>query len=223
MKDVKSPACPGVISAAVAAGALLLISACQTGPVDSGGRGMQLTEWKVVDVAEVDLTLPLLISPKVTKAEYQCRDNNFNHYRMRLDGGKGHIFTQRVVASLFSEDTEKTLKDVETFKKFAADLVKEDLAGFDEIRDVKHHSKKAVGFVAMLDVKTPVKDKCLVARVGYRLKGRTVYDNDFGNLDTVTAYWYCDPNVKFDDFSRALENVDEVTDRAAFAAALAAK
>ncbi|WP_316980038.1 hypothetical protein [Shumkonia mesophila] len=223
MKNGKNPACPGVILAAVAAAGLLLVSACQTGPVDSGGRGMQLTEWKIVDVAEVDLTLPLLIAPKVTKAEYQCRDNNMNHHRLQLDGGKGGIYTQYVVASLYGEETEKSLNDVEKFKTFVSDFVKGDLAGFDEVREVKHGSKKSAGFVTIADVKNPVRDKCIFARVGYRLKGRTVYDNDFGNLDTAIDFWYCDPNVKFDDFSRALETVGLVGDRAAFAAALAAK
>ena len=223
MKNGKNPACPGVILAAVAAAGLLLVSACQTGPVDSGGRGMQLTEWKVVDVAEVDLTLPLLIAPKVTKAEYMHRNNRINHYRLQLDGGKGWIFTERAASSWYSDETRKKIGDVEAFRKAASDCFKKDLAGFDEIREIKHGSKKSTGFAAIVDVKSAAKDKCFFARAAYRIKGQTVYDNDFGNADTIVEITYCNPKVGFGDFSRGLENVDMVGDRAAFAAALAAK
>ncbi len=223
MKDAKNPACPGIILAAVAAGGLLLISACQTTDRDSGGRGVQLTEWKSVDVTEVDLTFPVLIAPETTKAEYQNRDNIINHYRLQLDGGKGFIYTQRMVMAFYSQKTEKDYHDVEAFKTSVSSYLKDDLVGFDEIREVKHGSKKSIGFAAIVDVKNWVKDKCVFARVSYRLKGRTVYDNDYGNVDTLVSFRYCDPNANLADFSRALETVDEVTDRAAFAAALAAK
>ncbi len=80
-----------VLSAArlVVAAVLSLAAACQAGPVDKGGRGVQLSEWKAIDVADVDLDLPLLIPARVTAVAYQNRDNQINHHRLELDGGKG--------------------------------------------------------------------------------------------------------------------------------------
>jgi len=187
------------------------------------GNPLQLTEWTVIDVAEVDLTFPVLITPKVTKAEYQNRDNVINHYRLQLDGGKGLIFTQRTPEAFYGNKAEQQYRDMETFKKALSEAFKADLVSVGDIREVRHSSKKAVGFATVVDVKDPAKSKCFVAKVGYRVKGATSYDNDYGNVDTFVEIVYCDPGVRFGDFSRALENVGFVEDRAAFAAALAAK
>jgi hypothetical protein len=213
---------PLVARLAVAAG-LAWLAACQTGPVDSGGRGVQVSDWQVIDVAEVDLDFPLLITPRVTRAEYQNRDNQINHHRLLLDGGNGSITTQRFPDAWYGDKTQEEFADVEIFKAEIAKYFKEDFVGFDEIRPARHAVKKSFGFVAIVDVKDRAKDKCLMAKMAYRLKPRTFYDNDVGNVDVLARFRYCGPNVKIGDFLRALENVETVTDRPTFAAALAAK
>jgi len=223
VKQGNGPAGPGIGLAVVAAAGLLAVSACQTGPVDAGGRGMQLTEWRGVEVSELDLTYPLLMTATVTKAEYRGRDNVISEHRVQLDGGKGSVTTERVMTSWFGLKTEKDLQDVEDFKKSVADFLKDDLVGFGDIRPVRHAGKRSIGFAAVVDVKDPAKGKCLFARVGYRLRGSTHYDNDGRNVDTAMHFRYCDPDVRFEDFARVLETVDRVDDRAAFAAALAAR
>lgn len=205
------------------AGGLFLLAACQTGPADSRGRTMQLAEWKEIDVAAVDLNVPLLITPKVTKAEYQNRDNQVNHHRLRLDGGKGMIFTQRYPDAWYSDATQKEMGGIERFKATVVKVLDGDNVGYGNIQEIKHRSRKAVGFATLVDVKDVAKGKCLFAEGAYRLKPRTYYDNDEGNVDTILTMIYCDPKVAFSDFSRALEDVEIVTDRPAFTAALAAK
>lgn len=201
-----------------------LLAACQTGPVDSGGRGMQLSEWKVIAASEVDLNFPILIAPMVTKAEYQNRDNQINHHRMVLDSGKGGITTQRIPEAFYNDRTQREFGDIEIFKAELPKFFKEDFVGFEEIRPIKHNSRTSIGFAAIIDLKSPEKDKCFVSKVAYRLKKeRTRFIDDTGNADTLVRFRYCDPKVTFDQFIPAMENVDWVTDRAAFVAALAAK
>lgn len=200
-----------------------MLAACQTGPVDSGGVGVQVSEWKTIDVAEVDLNFPLLITATVTKAEYQNRDNRINHYRLVLNGGKGRIHTQRFPDAWYSDTTQVDYGDIEYFKGEVTNFLKDDFVAFEEIQPVRHRTNKSIGFVAVVDVKDPAKDKCLMGKVAFRLKPRKGYSNDEGNVDTLVRLSYCDAVGNIPDFSRALENVDVVTDKAAFAAALAAK
>lgn len=208
----------------IGAVALLALSACQTtGPKDSSGRNMLLSEWKPIDASETDLNLPLVLSQKVTKIEYQLRDNALDHHRMRLDYGKGLVFTEYSPQGWYGYQTENEIKDIEKFKASATKAVGDEFVGFDEIREIKRKRMKTMGYAALVDVKNPVKDKCFFAKVAYRVKGLTHYDNDFRNVDTFVWARYCDPNVTIDDFAYALENIDLVEDREKYKAALAAK
>ena len=212
-------------AAAVGAAALLALSACQTtGPKDSSGTNMALSEWKTIDASEMDLNLPLLIKQKVTRVEYQLRDNAVYHYRLQLEGGKGFVFTQYYWEAWYGDQSEKVLADRETFEKKVAGVLKGDLASIAEIRKIERKGgKRTVGFAAVADVKNPTKGKCFYSDAGYRVKAGTPYDNDFGNIDAVVEIVYCDPSVTIDDFSLALTDIEEVKDRAAYKAALASK
>ncbi len=200
-----------------------LPAACQTGTVDKGGRSVSLSEWKAVNVSDVDLNLPVLISAKVTAAEYQNRDNQINHHRLELDGGKGIIVTEHFPSAWYGEATEKRMGDLEVFKAALAKRFERTFAKFGEIREVSHSSRKSIGYSADVTITDPGRGKCFFAAAAYRLKPRTGYGNDPGNVDTVVTISYCDVDGRVPDFSRALGNVAVVTDHAAFADALAEK
>ena len=215
---------PWSAGAFIGVAVLLLLSACQTdGMTDSGGRGVQVTEWKTIDVSEVDLNLPLLLSQKVTKVEYQIRDNSVYHHRLRLDYGKGLVFTEHVPTAWYGFQSEIDLKDIEKFKSTATKSFGKDFEGFGEVRAIKRHGMKTLGYATVVDVKNPSIGKCFFAHVGYRVKPPTYFDNDVGNIDTFVVARYCDPKVSIDDFAYALEHIDRVKDRAKFKAELAAK
>lgn len=200
-----------------------LAAACQTGPVDKGGRGVSLSEWRTVEVADVDLNLPILIPAKVTAAEYQNRDNQINHHRLELDGGKGIIVTEHIPSAWYGEATENRMADPEVFRAALAKRFERTFAQVGEIREVTHASRKAIGYAADVTLTDPGRGKCLFAVAAYRLKPSAGYGNDPGNVDTVVTISYCDVDGKVPDFSRALANVAVVTDHDAFADALAAK
>ncbi len=207
--------------AAVAACALA--AACQNGPVDKGGRGVSLSEWHAVEVADVDLNLPLLVSAKVTAAEYQNRDNQINHHRLELDHGKGIIVTEHIPSAWYGEAAERRLGDPAVFRAALAKRFERTFAEVGEIHEVTHASRKAIGYAADVTLTDPARGRCLFAVAGYRLKPAAGYGNDPGNVDTVVTISYCDVDGNVPDFSRALANVAVVTDHGAFADALAAK
>lgn len=202
---------------------LVLAAACQAGPVDKGGRRVQLSEWKAIDVADVDLDLPLLVPARVTAVQYQNRDNQINHHRMELDGGKGTLVTEHFPTAWYSDATEGRMGDIAVFKAALARRFERSFANFGEIREITHSRRKAIGFAADVTITDPGRGKCFFAIAAYRLKERTGYGNGPGNVDTVVTLGYCDVDGNIPDFSRALANVDVVADRAAFAAALAEK
>lgn len=215
---------PWSTGAVIGVVAVLLLSACQTdGMRDASGRGVQVSEWKTIDVSEVDLNLPLLLAQKVTKVEYQLRDNKLYHHRLHLDGDKGMVFTQYIWDAWYDDAAEKSLDDIEVFKKKLSSIHSGAVAGTSDIRKIERKGKRTVGFAAVSDVRDPAKGKCFLSHAGYRVKSKTIYDNDWGNIDAIVVIQYCDPAVTIADFSRALENIDRVKDRAVFAAALAAK
>lgn len=206
-----------------AVAACVLPAACQTGPVDKGGRGVSLSEWRAIEVADVDLNLPLLIPATVTAAEYQNRDNQINHHRLELDGGKGIIVTEHIPSAWYGEATERRLGDPEEFKAALAKRFERTFAKLGDIREVSHTSRKAIGYSADVTITDPGRGKCLFAVAAYRLKPTTGYGSDPGNVDTVVTISYCDVDGQVPDFSRALADVAVVTDHGAFAAALAKK
>jgi len=211
-----------IIGLGVAAG-LAVLMACQAESVDKSGRGVHLSEWKEIPVAEVDLTFPLLVPARVTRAEYRNRDNQINQHRLEFDGGKGTLATEYFPTAWFADATERRMADIETFKAALAKRFEKEFAEVGEIREIRHSRHKAVGFVADVKIQNPGRGRCVAAAVAYRLKNRSGHGNDPGNVDTVATLFYCDDDGKVPDFSRALENVDVVVDRHAFAAALAAK
>ncbi len=191
---------------------LIALAACQTtAEKDSGGRTMQLSEWKEIKLYDVDLNIPLLTSNKITKAERQVRDNRINHDRLTVDYGKGEIFTQRVILLWYKHSVQERIKDKSTFELEMRNFFGDDLVDIEEIQKTSHRSAKSGGYLSIVKVNRPSK-KCLYSRSGYRF-GTTPYDNDQGQFDTIMVLYYCDPDVTPQQFSELFSNLGLVSDR----------
>ena len=199
---------------------LVALAACQTAAVkDEGGRTMQLSEWKEINLYDVDLNIPLLASVKITKAERQVRDNQINHDKLTVDYGKGKIFTQRIVSSWYKLSAQEQIKDKSVFELELKKFFGAELVCIKEIRKISLGSAKAGGYIGIVHVYGSL-EKCLYSRSGYRL-GVTPYDNDEGLFDTIMFLHYCDPDVTFDQFSEIFSNLNLVSDRDAMRSKIA--
>ena len=185
---------------------LVALAACQaTAEKDSRGRTMQLSEWKEIELYDVDLNIPRLVSVKITKAERQVRDNQVNHDRLTLDNGKGEIFTERIPLLWYSLSTQEQIKDKSAFELEMKKYFGNDLVDIEEIRNTLHRSANSGGYLSIVRVKGPSK-KCLYSLSGYRF-GITPYDDDPGLFDTYMTLIYCDPDVTPQHFSELFSNL----------------
>lgn len=197
------------------------VSACQTGPVDSGGRGMQLTAYKSIPLEEADTTIPLLISEATISIAARTRDNRITEQRIsfQYSGGRfGKFFIQRS-PTWYSANSFNKARDEEEFRS-RIDRRYERPQTVMAIQTVNHQKHASGGFFALVNGENNWSD-CVYAFSGYRLGSPTVYDNDRGHFDTFLELEYCAPGASIAPFKRALENIEIVKDRPAFQAKLA--
>lgn len=204
-------------SAIACLAALLALTACVTdGPRDSSGRGLQLSDAREIEFARTDFDIPLFLHTEIASVTQEVRDNTspIDSYNL---GDHGKIQTQRAPA-WFSNQTESAIKSREAF----VERVKQLLGGRDvpdsNIEEVRHDDKvRALGHIARFRRGT---EGCIYAYTGYRLGGRTPYDNDTGMIDTVVETLYCGPEAMLSKTRQMLSGLTKVKDRDRYAADL---
>ncbi|MEQ9328495.1 MAG: hypothetical protein RJQ21_14525 [Rhodospirillales bacterium] len=197
--------------------ATFLLSACVTdGPRDSGGRGMQISDAKEIEFARTDLDIPLYLHSEIASVTQEVRDNTspIDSYNL---GDHGKIQTQRA-PHWFSSQTETDVKSREKFEE----RVKRLLGGRDipagSIEEVRHEDKlRALGYLVSFRRGS---ENCIYAYAGYRLGGRTPYDNDTGMIDSIIETLYCGPEEMLDQTRQMIGKVTKVKDRDRYAADL---
>lgn len=196
-------------------------AACRTTSL-SPEEAERLAQWHPIDLIDVDLNLPLLISQQVTESEARLAGTNTSENRLKIGFGNGKIDTRFLERASLIDAAEKQLGNAEFFSGLMIKAFGSKYDGHQEFREIRHKTRKSVGYGAIVLVKSSRK-RCFFAVVGYRMKGGAVHAADFGNVDTVVSMMYCDPKVEFADFASALESVELVKDRAAFAESLRKK
>ena len=99
------------ISKTVALAALLALTACATGPEDSGGRYVEKPqEWKAIDLTEADLNLPLVAPLEIASLERRTSDGQKHEDIYTFQGVKGYVKTSRLASGIFPESYASSLK-----------------------------------------------------------------------------------------------------------------
>ena len=57
---------------------------------------MTLSDWKTVESHELGLNIPLLLHHEIIEVKTQIRGNDIYHSKIKFDGEKGYINTQRI-------------------------------------------------------------------------------------------------------------------------------
>lgn len=204
-------------SAIACLAALLALTACVTdGPRDAGGRGMQITDAKEIEFTRTDFDIPLFLHSEIASVTQEVRDNTspIDSYNL---GEHGKIQTQRAPA-WFSSQTESEIKSREKFEERVSRLLGGRAVPAGNIKEVKHDDKvRTLGHMVHFRRGT---EGCLYAYTGYRLGGRTPYDNDTGMIDTVVETLYCGPEDMLAKTRQMLSGLTKVKDRDRYAADL---
>jgi len=201
---------------------IFLISACQTTARLSPEEEARLARWHPIDIVDVDLNLPVLVTPDVSAAERRIQWENVIEDRLRIGVGKGRVETVHAVEASFDDELDRHLGSAEFFLARMIEAFDSGYDGHQELREVRHRTRKSKGFAATVNIKDE-RDRCFFAIVAYRMKGGAVHAADFGNMDTIVTILHCDPAVAFSRFYAVLESVEVVVDRAAFVEALRRK
>ena len=193
------------------------LSGCQTtGNRDAAGRGMSLTEWKDIELHELDLDSPLWIPYEISGAQKQIRDNQVRHDKIKFASGNGQVKTQRVLDGFYSQTAQGRTLDEEYFKKTFSKLKeKHPSLTFQNIEKI---SRRGGGYCAVLNT-SGWNSPCVFATIGYKL-GPSKYDNDFGQFDTFLDMRYCGSDASCTKFNDLFTKVRVVSDRGALRAAI---
>lgn len=191
--------------AVVAATAML--AGCQT------TRENSFSEWQVTPLEKSRFNVPTISSVPVTKLEQNERNNGqVRNDRWELACGQGFVTTAYIFDVWFETQSEIRLADEQEFKStFNSAEV-----NIQKTYPITSNANgKAIGYYA--DAALNDGTECSVARFGVRAtKGRKIYDNDQGTIDTIVTAFYCGQS----DFNMArfTQQIAVIEDRQAYAA-----
>jgi hypothetical protein len=195
--------------------AVLLLGGCVTGFGQFGATDdTSVPEGSAVELAGTDLDIPIYLHPDISSVTRKAADGAapVDNYDL---GERGWIQSQRS-ATWYSETAETSLADRGSFDAKLADLVGEKVITPGPTTELRHEDGaiRTVGYASRFmrgDV------ACIYAVGGYRLGGKTVYDNDTGLIDTVIDAVYCGDEAGVARVERMLSGLRKVTDRPTYA------
>lgn len=209
----------------LAAASLAVLAACATDEPADDGRGRMVEmplEWDDIDLAEADLTLPLITPLEIGRlgkrvGEGQVFENLYSFHRL-----KGHVRTSRVVFGSYTERFSQTLRSLDDFKAYAAALhlppggeVK-----LLETRPFSDGKPTTRGHIATATI-PPYHDRCFIARIGYVLVEYASVKRDPDSVDTVVQALLCGRLPSEAALLEMLTEVQAVENRATFRRELA--
>ncbi|WP_033068461.1 hypothetical protein [Thalassospira australica] len=191
--------------------AIIAVSAvlvgCQT------TRENNFSEWQEKPLGKSRFNVPTISSVPVTKLEQNERNNGqVQNDRWELACGQGVVTTAYTFDGWFKTQSEVHLADEQEFRS-AFDSAEITIQQTYPI--TSNANGKAVGYYA--DALLNGRTECSFARFGVRAtKGRKIYDNDQGTIDTVVTAYYCGQS----DFNMArfTQQIAVIDDRQAYAA-----
>jgi hypothetical protein len=188
----------------------LLLAGCQTTPNNS------FSEWQEKPLANTRFNVPTVSTIPVTKLEQSDRNNGqVQNDRLQLACGQGMVMIEYTFDVWFTQQTETALADE---SKFRATFNNSELSVGDISPITSNANGKAVGYYGNASLNGQA--ICKVAKFGVRAKkGRKIYDNDRGGIDTVVTAFYC--GLSEFDLERFTHNIALVEDKEAYGASIA--
>jgi hypothetical protein len=204
---------------------LLLLGACASEPPpdDGSGRTVQMPQqWDAIDLADADLTLPLVAPLEIATLGKRIGEGQVFENLYTFHGVKGYVLTSRVAFGGYTTRYSGLLRSPEAFRDFTAEL-KLPPGGavtVGEARAFLNGEPATRGFVAEAAV-PPYHDRCFVARVGYLMVDYASVTREPDAVDTVVEAFLCGDLPRHAKLLEMMTRVKAVEDRAAFRRALA--
>jgi hypothetical protein len=214
----------GTTAKVAALAALLALTACATEPVDDGaGRTIDMPlEWDEIDLAEADLTLPLVAPLDIATLGRRIGEGQAFENLYTFHGLKGYVLTSRIAFGSYTERFSKTLRSLSNFKAHVAELSLPPGGEIEVLEAQPFLNGKPLtrGYVAKATA-APYHNRCFVARIGYVMVEYASVERDPDSVDTVIEALLCGNLPKETVLLDMLMKVKAVEDRAAFRRELA--
>lgn len=187
-----------------------LLPACAPGARDSAGTLSQFSPTAPVTPTDFVIVVPeIALQGGAARASRVERDNGLARIDTMVLPGRGVLRVQQANA-FFGPQTEHLVRDRAAFVVWvnrnmpagaAAPLSVE-----GPINPVSHGRYRAMGFTYVSPAGANGR-RCFAERAAYRFKGRTIYDNDLGEADTVIEAVFCGTVSETEAFARQMADV----------------
>ncbi|MGD1880672.1 MAG: hypothetical protein ACFB13_24620 [Kiloniellaceae bacterium] len=208
----------------------LTLAACAAAPAGGGRYVENPAAWKTIDLAEADMTLPLVTPIEIASLERQEHGSQERREIYTFQGVEGYVKTTRRIAGAYPETYVQSLKAGYAARPYIAQL---SLPSADRIKtqvnwaflngkslDGKFLSR---GFTAE-GAAPPRYDNCFVARTAYLMVDLEAIKRTPDAVDTVVEVLLCGNRgdlPPYNDMVKMLAQIDVVADRDTFRQELA--
>ena len=167
-----------------AIGTALFLAGCVTtdGPTDSMGRSIKLADKGTFQPSDSKFNSFIFLEagPKYSTQEVERNNGTVLTEVISWDGGHFEFYVEHVRQAWFGDSTQRSIESLSKLEDMAQ--------GFNipasAFVDVSRPAPKMVGWVAS-------NKDCSIGYFGKRLKTRTHYSNERGNIDTIVAFKTC--------------------------------
>jgi len=220
MTKIATAGIAGPMRIVLAVALLAFLAACTTEePVDDGaGRVIAMPlEWDDIDLAEADLTLPLVTPLEIATLGKRVGEGQAFENLYTFHGLKGYVLTSRIVFGSYTERFSKTLRSPSDFKDYAAELTLPPGGEVTvlEARTFPDGKPSTRGYIARATI-PPYHDRCFIARIGYVMVEYASVERDPDSVDTIIEALLCGNLPRETVLLEMLTKVQAVEDRAAF-------
>jgi hypothetical protein len=197
----------------------LALAACATQPVDDGaGRTIEMPiEWQSIDLAEADLTLPLITPIGIGTLGKRSGEGQVFENLYTFHGVKGYLLTSRIAFGHYTERVSERLRSVQAFKSFAEELSLPPGGKMTvgKVTRFDNGDPHTLGFYATASAE-PYHHRCFVARVGYLLVDYASVKREPDSVDTIVEVLLCGHLPQEAVLLELLGSLKAVDNRAAF-------
>ncbi|MGF1591774.1 MAG: hypothetical protein ACFCUW_00765 [Kiloniellaceae bacterium] len=198
---------------------LLGLAACASGPVDDGaGRTIDMPiEWQSIDLAEADLTLPLITPIGIGSLGKRTGEGQVFENLYTFQGLRGYVLTSRIVFGHYTGRVSDRLRSVQAFRSFAEELSLPPggKMTLGEVTRFQNGDPRTLGFYAAASAE-PYHDRCFVARIGYLLVDYASVKREPDSVDTIVEVLLCGRLPQEPVLLEFLGSLKAVDNRAAF-------
>lgn len=173
---------------------LLALTACATQPVDDDrGRTVDMPlEWDAIDLAEADLTLPLVTPMEINSLGKRVGEGQVFENLYTFQGLRGYLLTSRIAFGHYTNRISDELRTGRLFHDYAEELSLPPggKMKLEQIHRFENGDPRTKGFYTRASAE-PYHSRCFIARIGYLMVDYASIEREPESVDTIVEVLLC--------------------------------